>query len=191
MKSINTLILLLFCLFAAGRLAAEEKIVPEVYCFGFSASFNDSTVYFTDIQKLENVWLDTKTGFILERGVYANQMRNYFNGINQPDRTCVFFYAVTFKDLGKKFRKMKKKYVTGNKFDIKYLKPAEFSFEPAFVYDIEEIKAQREQAEKEMKKKKNAGGKMGPPNGGGGGPGGGGPGGGMGGGGGMPPGGGF
>lgn len=183
--------LLLCCLFVTDRLAAEEQIVPEVYCFGFSASFKDSTVYFTDIQKLENVWLDTKTGFILERGVYANQMRNYFNGVNQPDRTCVFFYAVKFKDLGKKFRKMKNKYVTGNKFDIKYLKPAEFRFEPAFVYDIEEIKAQREQAKKDKKKKKDNAGKPGPPNGGGG-PGGmGGLGGGMGGPGGMPPGGGF
>ena len=173
-----------------GGAAAEDKIEPVIYAFGFSASFNDSIVYFTDIQEIDSVWMDGKTGFVLERGIYSNQMRDYFNGIGQPNRTCVFFYDVKMKKLGKKFRKMKEKYVESNSFDIKYLKPEEFSFKAAELYGLEEARAKRAKAKKE-KKKESGSDKMGPPDmNGGGGPGGmgGGPGG-MGGGGGMPPGG--
>lgn len=188
MKKINTLMLLPLCLLLAGRAMAEDKIEPQIYAFGFSASFNDSTVYFTDIQTIDSVWVDSKTGFILERGMYANQMRNYFTQSGQPNRTCVFFYDVKFKNIAKKFRKMKERYVAGNNFDIRYLKPDEFVFERNPIDGLEEYLAQRDKAKKEKKKKKSSGDdRPGPPDGRGGGPGGGMP---PGGSGGMPPGGG-
>lgn len=171
------------------RATAEDKIEPQIYAFGFAASFNDSVVYFTDIQTIDSVWVDSKTGFILERGMYANQMRNYFTRNGQPDRTCVFFYDVKFKNIARKFRKMKERYVSGNNFDIRYLKPDEFAFETNRIDGLEEYLAMREQAKKDKKKKKDKqDDRPGPPDGRGGGPGGGGmpPGGG-----GMPPGGGF
>ena len=40
---------------------AKRVKVPKVYVCGFSASFNDSLVYFTDIQEVKDVWIDTKT----------------------------------------------------------------------------------------------------------------------------------
>lgn len=173
MKNSKIILLLLpLCLLVADRAMAEDKIEQQIYAFGFSASFNDSTVYFTDIQTIDSVWVDSKTGFILERGMYANQMRNYFTAQGQPNRTCVFFYDVKFKKIAKKFRKMKERYVAGNNFDIRYLKPEEFAFERNPIDGLEELLAQREKAKKEKKKKSKHDKPSGPPPGRGGAPGG-------------------
>lgn len=180
--------LMIIALCVASKAMAEEKIVPGVYAFGMSASFSDSTVYITDIQWIDSVWMDTKTGFILERGSYSNQLRNYLSlkGVEYP--TCIFFFDKKMKKLGKKFRQIKEKYVLSNRFDVKYVDPEEFSFKAAVMYNMEDRKAKKEKAKKEKKQQQPANGTMGPPSGGGmGGPGGGmgGPGGGMGGPGGM------
>ena len=44
-------------LMAAGtaNVQAQNVKVPHAYMFGFVASFNDSTVYFTNIQKVDSV----------------------------------------------------------------------------------------------------------------------------------------
>lgn len=158
----------------ANKAFAADKIVPGVYAFGMSASFNDSTVYITDIQWIDSVWIDSKTGFILERGSYSNQLRYYLNSKGEEFPTCIFFYDRKMKKLGKKFRKIKEKYVLSNKFDIKYVDPEEFSFKAAVIYNIDERKAKKEKSKKEKKKQQPGNGTMGPPSGGGmGGPGGG------------------
>ena len=162
----------MFCmLLLAGGLKAEERIMP-VYAFGFSASFNDSTVYFTDIQTIDSVAIDTKTGFILERGIYANQLRDFITfNCGEANPTSVFFYAVRLKDLAKKFRRMKQRYVQSNKFDVKYIAPDDFAFRQLDLsaYDFEkrakeqkEKKKQRKQAQQQMP----SGGPQGPPPGG-------------------------
>ena len=38
-----------------------------IYICGFATTFNDSTVYMTDMQTIENAWVDTKTGFLYSR----------------------------------------------------------------------------------------------------------------------------
>ena len=49
-------------LMAAGtaNVQAQNVKVPHAYMFGFVASFNDSTVYFTNIQKVDSVWVTKK-----------------------------------------------------------------------------------------------------------------------------------
>ena len=42
---------------------AVQKHTPGYIC-GFATSFNDSTVYFTDIQYMDSTYTDSKTGFL-------------------------------------------------------------------------------------------------------------------------------
>ena len=49
MNKIITITLILICAIVSGNVSAANK-KSDIYAFGFSASFNDSTVYFTDIQ---------------------------------------------------------------------------------------------------------------------------------------------
>lgn len=54
---------LVFALCSAFTMKDKEK---AVYAFGVAASFNDSIVYYTDIQVLDSVELD-KNGFLPKR----------------------------------------------------------------------------------------------------------------------------
>ena len=74
-------------------ISAKSK-VQKVYLFGFAASFNDSTVYFTDIQEIDSAWVDDKTNFLHDRDQYSYQLRDYLAEKFEPNRTCITTFAI-------------------------------------------------------------------------------------------------
>ncbi len=169
-------LLLAITMISSLALTAANK--PQtVYVYGFAASFNDSTVYFTDIYQVDSAYVDSKTKFLYSRNDYTYQLRHYLTGKGLSNMTCVTCFAFTRKDAEKKFAALRKRYITGNNFDVNYINAGDFSYE-AVKYDESkpEVKAEK------PKKPKSSNGGPGGPGGGPGGPGGaGGPGGGMGG----------
>lgn len=72
---------------ACMALPASAKMVDKVYVFGLAASFNDSLVYITDIFEVDSAYIeDNRTHFLLNRGDYSYQLRNYFRqkGMGRP-----------------------------------------------------------------------------------------------------------
>ena len=147
---------------------AEGKIrCTPIYIFGTSASFNDSVVYFTDIQILDSAWIDEKNDFLLNRSLYSSQLREHFNHMGQPSRTCIVTFALKEKDILKKYDKMRSKF-TGTKkrprhLDIRQLDDDEFKFEsiPPTGYDDTEIaKGKKSSKHVEKSKKKKDEGKL-------------------------------
>lgn len=108
--------------------SAKIKCVPKIYAFGFAASFNDSIVYFTDIQEIDSAWINDKNKFLISRSNYSYQLKNYFNSIGLEHRTCLISYALDRKDIEKKYKKMKEKYVKSEKYSIKDLDVKDFHF---------------------------------------------------------------
>lgn len=97
-------------------IAAKNISVPRMYMFGFAASFNDSIVHFTEIQTVENVWIDHKSELMAGRENYSYQLRDYLaNELKMPHRTCVIFYNLDVKKLEKEYLKMKRIYLLGKK----------------------------------------------------------------------------
>lgn len=146
--------LLLTILMVAGSqmLSAQNILVPKAYMFGFVASFNDSTVYFTDIQEIDSVWVTKKKHMIAGKSNYSYQLRDFFlRERNLPNRTCVVIGSEKRKDVEKKYAKMKQQYVYKKKgaFDVRYLPLSEFKFTTVDLSGDEPDKA-----EKSMKKKK-------------------------------------
>lgn len=144
------LILLTLCL----GMTAKNKTVQKVYIYGFSASFKDSIVYFTDIQELENVSVAERTNFLYSRDTYSNQLRDYLAGKDQPLRTCIVSYAFDRKHIEKKYLKLKYKYTKKGNFDIRYLKSDEFKFEKVVPTQVEEVATEASNDAKKGKKKK-------------------------------------
>lgn len=128
-----TLLMMIMVTFTATKTSAKPIVTPKAYMFGFIANFSDSLVYFTDIQTVDSVWYDHKTKFLMDRSTYSNQLLQYFaNTLNMPHRTCIVVFALTRKEIEKKYLKLKKQY-TGkyaNRYDVRTLNENEFHFSP-------------------------------------------------------------
>ena len=100
---------LVFALCSAFTMKDKEK---AVYAFGVAASFNDSIVYYTDIQVLDSVELD-KNGFLPKRDLYTYQLKNYLEyNLKKPDYTV----------------KVKGKYKKSKNMVLQVVKPEAFTF---------------------------------------------------------------
>ena len=120
------------------EMQAKRMKTPKMYMFGFSASFQDSIIYMTDVQEIEGAWYDTKTKFLLGRQHYSYQLKDFLaNNKQQPNRVCVVMFALTRKEAEKKFIKMRKEYTVKakGKYDVRYLTISEFKFEPVDMSD--------------------------------------------------------
>jgi len=114
---------LVFALCSAFTMKDKEK---AVYAFGVAASFNDSIVYYTDIQVLDSVELD-KNGFLPKRDLYTYQLKNYLE-YNLPDYTCMIYFSENRKKLEKEAVKVKGKYKKSKNMVLQVVKPEAFTF---------------------------------------------------------------
>lgn len=128
--------------------------LQKVYMYGFAASFNDSTVYFTDIQKVDSAWIN-KSDFLYSRDNYSYQLRDYLAEKGIPNATCVIGWALKRKKVEKKYQKFLKRYTKrvkkGISYNVKYLTASDFSFS-GITPDEEYIKGQNRKLTKEEKK---------------------------------------
>ena len=132
MKLIKQLTLAIV-LMAAGatNVQAQNVKVPHAYMFGFVASFNDSTVYFTNIQQVDSVWVTKKKKMLAGRNNYSYQLREFFaQKRNMPNRTCVVVANTDRKKVEKKYIKMKNKYLVRSKkpYDVRNIADSDFKF---------------------------------------------------------------
>lgn len=94
----------------AGRVSAADRCEPVMYAFGYAFSFNDSTLYLTNIQKVENVWVRSHAAFVIEQETYANQLKHYFEKDNVMNMTCGVCFDKKEKVLVKKIEKIRSRY---------------------------------------------------------------------------------
>ena len=116
---------------AQNRNPHKGTVIDKAYIFGLVASFNDSTIYITNIQELENVTTMMKKRLLDNKSMYTYQLREYFTNTRQlPHRTCVVFYASSRKKIDKKYEKNKKMYITKNpgKYDVRLISDDDFQF---------------------------------------------------------------
>lgn len=131
-KYILPLILVAVLVIGTTDMLAKRVKLPQIYMFGFSASFTDSIVYFTDVQAVENAWIDDSNNFLEGRGIYANQLKDYLaDKMQMPHRVCIVMYATKREDVEKKFLKLKRLYTVKAKdmYDVRYLNTQEFRFQ--------------------------------------------------------------
>lgn len=116
---------LVFTLCSAFSMKKEKE--KQVYAFGVAASFNDTIVYYTEIQMLDSVVLD-KRGFLPQRELYSYQLKNYLEyELVKPDYTCMIYFSENKNKLQKEASKVKGKYVKGN-LKLQSIAPSDFSF---------------------------------------------------------------
>ena len=88
-----------------------KAVKTKMYMFGFSASFQDSIIYMTDVQEIDGVWYETKSKTLMERHQYSTQLKDFLTDNKEmPNRVCVVMFALTRKEAEKLFIKMRKEY---------------------------------------------------------------------------------
>lgn len=123
--------LILTLIVALTALTASAVNKPEkVYMYGFAASFNDSTVYFTSLQEIDSAYIDSKTKFLYSRDNYSYQLRDYLSAHGAENYTCTTVFALNRKAAEKKYAKLRKRYTQGGKYTVKDLSKTDFFFVP-------------------------------------------------------------
>ncbi|ADV43908.1 hypothetical protein [Bacteroides helcogenes] len=116
---------LAFMLFSAFTLKSKER---PVYIFGMGASFNDSIVYYTEIQVLDSVELD-KGGFLPKRELYTYQLKNYLEyDVKKPDYTCMVYFSESKSKLEKEALKLKNRYKKNGGLLLQAVESSAFTF---------------------------------------------------------------
>ena len=116
----------LACLLLTGSMSAAEK-TKKVYIYGVAISFNDSTVYITDIQELDSAAVTTRAKFLYGRDSYSYQLRDYLKAQGFSTPSCITSFALKQKDIEKKYIATKKRY-GGGKFTVKHVTPDNFKY---------------------------------------------------------------
>ncbi len=137
MKTNCKYLLLSLALMLTISVANAIEKPTKVYAYGFSASFNDSTVYFTDIMEIDSAWTDSKTNFLYARDSYSYQLKNYLQGQGVDSPTCIVSFDKSRKKAEKKLLKLQRKYTDKKKdsYIVKYIATTDFKFTPVSAAD--------------------------------------------------------
>jgi len=156
MRIIKCLIATAMLLGVVIQVSAKDKEVSKVYMFGFAASFNDSTIYITDIQEIKGAYVAERTKFLVNRDEYSYQLRNYLQGQGNAFPTCITSYAYDRKTIEKKFAKIKKRYIDKNKgrYIIVNISKEQFTYQPVSSDEVVNVD-ESEQTEQQSKSKNN------------------------------------
>lgn len=108
--------------------SAASRKSKSVYAFGFSASFTDSVVYYTEIQELDSVHLD-RNGFLPYREHYSYQLKNHLEyKKGEKNRTCMIYFSGNQAKLLKERAKLLNKYKKDKTVKVEELPKTEFYF---------------------------------------------------------------
>ena len=115
--------------FTKNDAVLKKKPTTGVYVFGFSASFTDSTVYFTPIQYLDGVVLEKKTKFLPGAPEYSYQLKDYLEQQRgEKNRVCAIFADETKAKAEKHFINVRKRYLN-QKMNVVFLTEQEFQYQ--------------------------------------------------------------
>lgn len=154
--------------------------MKKVYIYGIATSFNDSTVYLTDIQALDSAWLSNKGLFLVSRENYSYQLRDFVQGQGwESHPTCTVGFSTSLKKAEKEWAKLHDRYVVGTRkkkndpkhlnerppYLVKNISKEQFAFQAVEPYteavvvdeNSEEIKAEKpgKKGKRNKKEKKN------------------------------------
>lgn len=123
-KILFVTIALSLCLVMGAKKKDNSNVT--VYMYGLSASFNDSIVYLTDVQKVDSAYF-IEGKFLGGLREYTGQMNIYFTEKDGERRTNTVFFKRTRKDAEKAYVKLRKRY-TNDAIDLRPLPSTEFAF---------------------------------------------------------------
>lgn len=107
----------------------EKSKTTTIYMFGVGAAFGDSVVYITDVNRVDSVVYEKKTGYLKNRADYSMQLKEYLEKkLGLERRTCAVFYSDSKAKADKKYQKLYKTYNNGGTSSVIKLGTDEFRY---------------------------------------------------------------
>lgn len=104
----------------------KDKTDYGVYIAGAAASFSDSLVFFTDIQRVDSASLNSK-GMLNGRAQYSRQLKEHLESTQQlQHRTCFVFFNKKKQRLQKEIDKVRRNYQKGGRLTVKEVNGFQF-----------------------------------------------------------------
>lgn len=116
--------------------------MKKAYVFGLASSFNDSTIYITEVQEVDSAWFVSKKHFLVGRENYSYQLRNHLEDQGEEHRICTVAFSTNEKKIQKTWDKMLAHYTRLKKkknnqkhiteqapYVIKYITKEQFHFQ--------------------------------------------------------------
>lgn len=100
----------------------------RVYMYGVSIDFNDSIVYITDVQHLDDILIN-KDGSLFNYAYYSLQLKTYLEGtLGEMNQTCAVIYSDKKKKLESRYLKTCKKYQSDKAASVRMIGTDSFIF---------------------------------------------------------------
>lgn len=144
MKIIKSVFVFMVITMLISLTASAKDTMKRIYIYGCATSFNDSTVYLTDIQAVDSAWFTGKKKmFLVSRENYSYQLRDYLEQQGEKNQTCMVTFGTNIKTVKKKWNKLndrftkvkakknkqgKKENIVPNPFQIKIIGMDKFNF---------------------------------------------------------------
>ena len=95
-------ILFLLAPLFANTLQAKDKEEDKVYAFCFSQNFNDTTLFLSAIQPIENAVLTNHKSFLQHRDIYSKQFKTYLESKYPGHVMSAIFFSTHVLDVAEK-----------------------------------------------------------------------------------------
>lgn len=105
-QTISAILLLLFTF--CTYMQAGNKKGKTVYAFAYGTCFNDSIIYLSTIEELNDTNIDPKTKFLVDRKFYANNFKLFLDSQHIGTHTCSIFFNKNKEKLEKTYIKIRR-----------------------------------------------------------------------------------
>ena len=98
------------------------------YIYAIATSFSDSICYMTDVQRIDSAYFTGKGMFLGGIKEYVRQFNGHLVDAGAKGRTVTVFFDKKLKDAEKRYLKLRRRYSTSAKYDLRPVIKDQFAF---------------------------------------------------------------
>ena len=133
-KSLKAIIcLVLLCMAAVGPAQAKKHHVKQksIYMIGVCMSLVDSTIFMTDMHRVDGVTIEDKTHFLKDRQLYSLQLKQFVEAQYKGGPYIPAVYSSqNRKRMERRYLSLHKRYVQGKELRLYLIDQSLFRFKP-------------------------------------------------------------
>ena len=128
----------LFLTVTASQVEAKKHNVQQkpVYMVGICMSLVDSVIFITDMHQVDNVTIENKTHFLMDRQLYSLQLKQFVQSHYKGGPYIPAVYSSTSrKKMERRYLSLHKRYVKSKELRMYLLDQSQFRFKPETYVD--------------------------------------------------------